>query len=155
MHILHYVAIIYTCRIFQVHAIHLYCLSTNTEKNRSQMSLISIINNLIMMTFQILQRHFKNFFGRNINMYVNNVSNFNVNVCQKILILYKIIPSQVWFRVSHFFPGTQLITFLFPTLMSPGEQPYVIDGGMYVLFTMIRFSVGGSGSLQTAEHTKK
>lgn len=42
------------------------------------MSLISIINNLIMMTFQILQRHFKNFFGRNINMYVNNVSNFNV-----------------------------------------------------------------------------
>lgn len=59
------------------------------------MSLISIINNLIMMTFQILQRHFKNFFGRNINMYVNNVSNFNVNVCQKILILYKIIPSQV------------------------------------------------------------
>lgn len=59
------------------------------------MSLISIINNLIMMTFQILQRHLKNFFGRNINMYVNNVSNFNVNVCQKILILYKIIPSQV------------------------------------------------------------
>lgn len=59
------------------------------------MSLISIINNLIMMTFQILQRHFKNFFGRNTNMYVNNVSNFNVNVCQKILILYKIIPSQV------------------------------------------------------------
>lgn len=50
------------------------------------MSLISIINNLIMMTFQILQRHFKNFFGRNINMYVNNVSNFNVK---------KIIPSQV------------------------------------------------------------
>lgn len=45
------------------------------------------------------------------------------------------------------------MTFLLPTLVNPGEQPYVIDGGTYVLFTMIRFSIGGSGSLQTAEHT--
>lgn len=152
MHILHYVAIIlilvgyFRCTIF-IYIVY--------QQIRKIIGLKWAIINNLMMTFQILQRHFYNFFGRNINMYLNNVSNFNVNVCQKILILYKIIPSQVWFPVSHFFPGTQLITFLFPTLMSPGEQPYVIDGGMYVLFTMIRFSVGGSGSLQTAEHTKK
>lgn len=47
------------------------------------------------------------------------------------------------------------MTFLLPTLVNPGEQPYVIDGGTYVLFTMIRFSIGGSGSLQTVEHTNK